>query len=96
MGERSMKARFFVLWAIAGLVLFRPPLAAQDRFADLARVVTAELDQTKTPGAIVAVIEQDTVVYLHAFGVANVETGQALTPDMTFPLASMTKIHLLY
>lgn len=32
-------------------------------------------------------------MYLKAFGVANVETGQPLTPDITFPLASMTKMY---
>jgi CubicO group peptidase (beta-lactamase class C family) len=80
------------LAALLALLCLRP-LAAQDRFADLARVVTAELDQTRTPGAIVAVIEQDKIVYLHAFGVANIETGQPLTSDMTFPLASMTKMY---
>src|SRR5579871_5484911 len=40
-------------------------IGAQDRFAPLERVVASELDRTKTPGAIVAVIEQDKISYVH-------------------------------
>lgn len=88
-----MKPWTRALLVLAALLVFRPPLAAQDRFAELARVVTAELEQTKTPGAIVAVIEQDKIVYLQAFGAANIETGQPMTPDMVFAIGSMTKMY---
>jgi CubicO group peptidase (beta-lactamase class C family) len=81
------------LFLLSLCLLVVPPLVAQDRFADLARVVTAELEETKTPGALVAIVQDGKVVYAKGFGVANVETGQPMTPDMTFPLASMTKMY---
>jgi CubicO group peptidase (beta-lactamase class C family) len=84
---------FLCLLVSAAALCLRYPLAAQDRFADLSATVAAELERTKTPGAIVAVIDRDQVVFLQAFGVANVETGQPMAADMTFPLASMTKMY---
>ena len=89
---RSRSLFLSLLLGAATLGLWRP-LAAQDRFAALSAAVTDELARTKTPGAIVAVIERDQTVFLRAFGVANVETGQPMTEDMTFPLASMTKMY---
>lgn len=89
MPRHARRARPFLLLCL----LVVPRLAAEDRFANLARVVTAELDETKTPGAIVAVVQDGKVVFAKGFGVANVETGQSIAPDMTFPLASMTKMY---
>src|SRR5947207_14645488 len=81
--------RFIVL-----LGFLAPPLAAQDRYAELERVITAELAETKTPGAILAVMQNDKIVYAKGFGVANAETGHPLTPDAIFPVASMTKMYV--
>src|SRR5215510_3971163 len=74
------------------------PLAAQQspsaaRFAELERVVLAELEETKTPGAVVAIVQGDTIVYQKGFGVSNVETAQAVTPEMLFRIGSMTKMY---
>jgi CubicO group peptidase (beta-lactamase class C family) len=91
-GARRIRAWLCVAVVAAALCL-RLPLAAQDRFANLSAAIADELDRTKTPGAIVEVIDHDQVVFLKAFGAANVETGQLMTPDMTFPLASMTKMY---
>lgn len=89
--------RHFVVRSPLLLLLFVSlalPLAAQqNRFAELERVVTAELEETKTPGALVAIVQGDRVVYAKGFGIANVETGQPMTPEMLFPIASMTKMY---
>ena len=78
---------------LLAVLLLVAPLAAQDRFAALDRVVTDELKETQTPGALVAIVENGKVVYAQGYGVANVETGQPMATDMVFPIASMTKMY---
>jgi CubicO group peptidase (beta-lactamase class C family) len=70
-----------------------PNAAQQSRYTELERVVLAELEETKTPGAVVAIVQGDTIVYQKGFGVSNVETAQAVTPEMLFRIGSMTKMY---
>src|SRR5271156_1310868 len=60
--------------------------------AAIERVAIDELQGTKTPGAAVAVISGDRVVFSHGYGVANVETGAPMTPDLLCRLGSTTKM----
>jgi CubicO group peptidase (beta-lactamase class C family) len=70
------------------------PLAAQQpRYAELERVVLAELEETKTPGAVVTIVQGETIVYQKGFGVSNVETAQSVAPDMLFRIGSTTKMY---
>jgi CubicO group peptidase (beta-lactamase class C family) len=70
------------------------PLAAQQpRYAELERVVLAELEETRTPGAVVAIVQGETIVYQKGFGVSNVETSQPAAPEMLFRIGSMTKMY---
>jgi len=89
---RQPRVRWVFLLALL-LGALSVPFGAQDRFGDLDRVITSELAETQTPGAIVAVVQDNTVAFLKAFGTANVETGQPMAADMVFPLASMTKMY---
>ncbi|HEX4592723.1 MAG TPA: serine hydrolase domain-containing protein, partial [Bryobacteraceae bacterium] len=69
--------------------------AAQVRQLDPAaieRVALDELRSSKTPGAAVAVVMGDRVVFSHGYGVASVETGAPVSPDMLFRLGSTTKM----
>jgi CubicO group peptidase (beta-lactamase class C family) len=76
------------------LILLIAPLAAQQpRFAELDAVVQAELAQTQTPGAVVAIVQGDKLVYHKGFGWANLESKQPVTPDMLFRIGSMTKMY---
>jgi len=43
------------------------------------------------PGVVALVINRSRMLYQGAFGVADVSTGRALTPDAMFRIASMTK-----
>jgi len=61
-------------------------------FASLEKVALEELKQTNTPGAAVAIVRGDQVVMARGFGAANVETGEAVSPDMLFRLGSTTKM----
>lgn len=75
--------------------LHLPPARAQAKaadFAELERIAREELKETATPGAAVAVVSGGRVVFSKGFGVASVETGAPVTPDMLFRLGSTTKM----
>jgi len=61
-------------------------------FDELDKVVLAELKERNTPGAVVAIVQGDRVIYRKAFGLANVETGAEMKPEMLFRLGSTTKM----
>ena len=50
-----------------------------------------EMEELRAPGAAIVVVMDGRVLYRKAFGVASVETGQPLTPDMLFRIGSTTK-----
>jgi len=79
------------LAAVAGLATVTAQVRQLDPAA-IERVAIDELRSTKTPGAAVAVISGDRVVFSHGYGVANVETGEAMTPDLLCRLGSTTKM----
>lgn len=63
-------------------------------------VVTASLDSlfsnifpgTNAPGGIVVVMRNDTTIYRHAFGMADLETHEPITDSTYFNLSSASKI----
>lgn len=65
---------------------------AQPDFSRLDQVVLDELKATRTPGAAVAIVSGDRVVYAKGYGVANVETGAPVTAEMLFRMGSTTKM----
>lgn len=87
--------------ALLLFVFFASPLATQQpsygqlerSYGELERVVLAELEETKTPGAVVAIVQGDGIIYQKGFGVSNVETGQPVASDMLFRIGSMTKMY---
>jgi len=87
------RLRFLSIIALLLVLVLAAPFSAQDRFGDLDRVIAAELAETRTPGAIVAIVQDGAVAFLKGVGIANVETGQPMSADMVFPLASMTKMY---
>jgi CubicO group peptidase (beta-lactamase class C family) len=80
-----------VFFAIAALSIL--PCSAQTTgFAALDQTATAELAHLKIPGASIAIVRGDRVVFAKAYGVADVETGEAMGPEMLFRLGSTTKM----
>jgi len=61
-------------------------------FSELEKLVPEELKERNTPGAVIAIISGDRVVYQKAFGLANVETKAEMQPEMLFRLGSTTKM----
>ena len=61
-------------------------------FSELDKLVSEELKEKNTPGAVITVVSGDQVVYQKAFGVANVETNAPMQTEMLFRLGSTTKM----
>ncbi|MGB7922383.1 MAG: serine hydrolase domain-containing protein [Pyrinomonadaceae bacterium] len=62
------------------------------KFDELERVAREELKATQTPGAAVAVVVGERVVFAKGFGVSNIETGAPVTTGMLFRMGSTTKM----
>ena len=67
-------------------------ISAQSAFAGIETAVREELKQRQAPGAAVAVVHDGRVIYSRGFGMANVETGEEVRPEMLFRLGSTTKM----
>lgn len=65
--------------------------AAPEPFARAAAAIRAEMQKAGIPGAAVAVVVGDRVVWAQGFGLANVETGAGVTADTLFQVGSITK-----
>lgn len=61
-------------------------------YNNLARAAEEELRESKTPGAAVAVISGDRVVFLKGFGLTSTEAGEPVTPDTLFLVGSCAKV----
>ena len=59
--------------------------------AAIDRIMKTAMSKWHIPGASVAVVQNDKVVYLKAYGVRDIATGERATPDTLFNIASMTK-----
>ncbi len=84
-------ARLLVSVALAAWALATAQVRQLDPAA-IEQVALEELRSTKTPGAAVAVVAGDRVVFSHGYGTSNVETGAPVSPDMLFRLGSTTKM----
>src|SRR5690242_7489901 len=80
------------------LILLLLPVAAPAQTAPapdwsgLEAVVRAEIAELGSPGAAVAVVSGGRVLWSKGFGIANVETGESVTPSHLFHVGSVTKM----
>lgn len=65
--------------------------APDTAFAPAEAAIRAAMEKSGIPGAAVAVVVGDKVVWTKGFGVANAETGAPVTPDTLFQIGSVTK-----
>lgn len=68
------------------------PTATPAWAAALDSAVTAEMARTRTPGAQVAVVVDGRLAYTRGYGVADIETGRAVTDRTLFRVGSVTKM----
>lgn len=80
-----------VALCLAGVSVPAQQPSAPD-FSGIEAVIRKEMQETQTPGAAIAIVMGDRVVYTRGFGVASVETGEAVRPEMLFRLGSTTKM----
>jgi CubicO group peptidase (beta-lactamase class C family) len=81
--------------ALFALVLVSPVrIAAQAPTwaAALDSAITAEMARTRTPGVQVAVVVDGKLAYTRGHGVADIETGRAVTEHTLFRVGSVTKM----
>jgi len=64
--------------------------------ADLESFIPDYLQRQNIPGAAIALIRDARVIWKAGFGVANVFTGQPVTPEHLFEVASNTKVVTAY
>ena len=77
---------------VAGLCLTPFVAIAQSpRWETLERTAADVMQSSKTPGLQIAVVSGDSVVLVRGIGVANVETGERMTPDLLAQVGSLTK-----
>ncbi|MFA6362501.1 serine hydrolase domain-containing protein, partial [Methanoregula sp.] len=53
--------------------------------------VTQKMTEYEVPGAVVGIVDNDSVVYLKGFGVREINTQEKVDPDTRFQIASVTK-----
>lgn len=80
-----------VFVAIALSVFADAQSPAVDPFAKAESAIRSQMEQAGIPGAAIAVIVGDKVLWTRGFGVANAETGEAVTADTLFQIGSVTK-----
>lgn len=88
-------AVFFIFFAAAIASSMRctlPPHSQKPDFRSLDQSAAAELAKYNIPGAAIAIVQGGSIVYSKAFGMANIETGEPVKPEMLFRLGSTTKM----
>jgi CubicO group peptidase (beta-lactamase class C family) len=77
-----------------------PPLrtseSVDELVADLEEFIPTRMDQEGIPGVAIALIREDKVVWADGFGVANTLTGEPVTADTVFEVASISKVVTAY
>lgn len=61
-------------------------------FNELEKIALEEMKEKNTPGAAIAIVRGDRVIFARGFGVRSIETGEAITADTLFRLGSTTKM----
>src|SRR5712671_6175972 len=64
---------------------------SSERLAEIAKVIKADIEKGRLPGAVIAVARKGKLVYYEAFGFRDKAAGIAMTKDTIFNIASMTK-----
>jgi CubicO group peptidase (beta-lactamase class C family) len=69
------------------------PAPAEERFGgeDFRKFVQSEMKTWNVPGAAVAIVKDETVIFSGGFGYRDMEKGLEVTPETIFPIASCTK-----
>lgn len=89
--KRSLSI-FAVLAIFSGAQTVGSQVIAPEKLAEIEKAIEAEMTAAKTPGAAVAVISGDKVVFAKGFGTTSAEGGTTVTADTLFRMGSTTKM----
>ena len=64
---------------------------SSERLGEIEKVIKADIEKGRLPGAVIAVARKGKLVYYEAFGFRDKAAGVAMTKDTIFNIASMTK-----
>lgn len=85
--------RNFFIWVVAAGCYALPSRApAQTWAGTVDGIATREMERQKPPGLVLVVVKGQSIAYAKGFGVANIETKEAVTPDHLFRVGSTTKM----
>ena len=62
-----------------------------EKLANIEKVLRADIEKGRIPGAVVAIARRGRLAYFEAFGHTDKEAGTPMTKDAIFAIASMTK-----
>ncbi|MHB8163517.1 MAG: serine hydrolase domain-containing protein [Methanoregula sp.] len=85
---------FLAAFLVAGMIICAGCTSAPQKTQKLDgfdAVVTAKMAEYEVPGAVVGIVENDTVVYLKGFGVREIGKPEKVDPDTRFQVASISK-----
>jgi CubicO group peptidase (beta-lactamase class C family) len=92
-----MKNRELAIFVILSFLLMVTPLSVSGQkdppdFSDLEKVFLKDFEERGAPGAAIAIISGDRIVYSKVVGSSSVETGVPVTPDTLFLLGATSRI----
>ena len=64
---------------------------SSERLGEIEKVIKADIEKGRLPGAVIAVARKGKLVYYETFGFRDKTAGVAMTKDTIFNIASMTK-----
>lgn len=92
-----MKKRALAFLVVFSFLLAVTPLSVPGQkdgtnFTDLEKVFLKDFEERGAPGAAIAVISGDRIVYSKMIGSSNIETGVPVTPDTLFLIGATSRI----
>ncbi len=88
-------AVLFVIFLLGGLIFFvnaePEPTEYSDKRDGFEEFFIEKMSEYEVPGAVVGIVENDTVVYLEGYGVRELGKPGMVNPDTRFQIASVTK-----
>lgn len=93
--QRLITALIFVIFLTAGLVFLVTAENNQSGYPDkldgFDEFIDQKMSEYEVPGAVVGIVENDTIVYLNGFGVRELGKQGLVDPDTRFQIASVSK-----
>jgi D-alanyl-D-alanine carboxypeptidase len=90
-----MKKMFAPACAALAVAAVASTASAQELSADVRGRIDRGVDEvlaaTGAPSASIAIVEDGRIVYTHAYGKAQLESGKAATPEMRYSIGSISK-----